>query len=180
MDQVVFADPGNQPARNLEADALEQLGYETENPTWRNEFLMGAFELRNGVPKVPGIDTVTPDAVRAVSTELLLDYMGVRLNGEKANGKTISINWTQPENGKEYALRLENSVLVYTKDEKLPNPDVTLRMSHDAFATVLMGGSSFDQETANGHAQIQGDGAKLTELMSMLDTFPKMFNIVIP
>ncbi len=55
MNKVVFADPSNKAARELEADALEQLGYQTENPTWRNEYLMGAFELRNGVPKVDGV-----------------------------------------------------------------------------------------------------------------------------
>ena len=52
LKHVVFADPTNQTARNLQADAFEQLGYQTENPTWRNEYLMGAYELRNGVPNV--------------------------------------------------------------------------------------------------------------------------------
>ena len=54
MNHVVFADPDNQAARNLEADALEQLGYQAEAATWRNNYLTAAYELRNGVPSIPG------------------------------------------------------------------------------------------------------------------------------
>src|SRR6266851_2108648 len=49
MNQVVFADPANRAARELGADALEQLGFQAEAATWRNAYLVGAMELRNGV-----------------------------------------------------------------------------------------------------------------------------------
>ena len=79
--QAVFADPENKAARDVEADALEQLGYQTEDPTWRNEFLMGAFELRNGVPKIPATQTAVPDTIRAMTMEMILDFMGMRIDG---------------------------------------------------------------------------------------------------
>lgn len=179
MNKVVFADPENKAARNLEADALEQLGYQTENPTWRNEYLMGAYELRNGVPKVPGVNTVTPDAVAAMSPSLLLDYMGIRLNGPKADGKHTTINWDLG-NGEKYAIELRNSVLIYTRDATLPNADATLTMSKDGFASLLMGGQTLDKETQSGKAKVAGDSQKVTELFSMLDSFNPMFNIVTP
>lgn len=179
MNKVVFADPENKAARNLEADALEQLGYQTENPTWRNEYLMGAYELRNGVPKVPGVNTVTPDAVAAMNPALLLDYMGIRLNGPKANGKHTTINWDLG-NGEKYAIELRNSVLIYTPNATLPNADATLNMSKDEFASLLMGGQTLDKETQSGKARVAGDSQKVTELFSMLDSFNPMFNIVTP
>ena len=49
--QLVFADPANKDARDLGADALEQLGYQSEAATWRNAYLLGAAELRGGVPR---------------------------------------------------------------------------------------------------------------------------------
>ena len=38
MSQVVFAEPDNRAARELGADALEQLGYQSESATWRNAY----------------------------------------------------------------------------------------------------------------------------------------------
>lgn len=179
MNKVVFADPENRAARDLEADALEQLGYQTENPTWRNEYLMGAFELRNGVPKVEGVNTVTPDAVAAMSPELLLDFMGIRLNGPKANGKHTAVNWNLGD-GKSYAIELRNSVLIYTPNLTLPNADATITMSKDGFASLLMGGQTLDKALQSGGAKVAGNAQKVSELFSLLDSFNPMFNVVTP
>jgi alkyl sulfatase BDS1-like metallo-beta-lactamase superfamily hydrolase len=91
MKHVVFADPENEEAKNLQADAFEQLGYQTENPTWRNEYLMGAYELRNGLPKT-AIITASADVVNAMSYDMLLDFVGLRLNGPKAADKTSAFS----------------------------------------------------------------------------------------
>jgi alkyl sulfatase BDS1-like metallo-beta-lactamase superfamily hydrolase len=179
MNKVVFADPSNKAARDFEADALEQLGYQTENPTWRNEYLMGAYELRNGVPKVKGVNTATPDAIAAMSPDLLLDFMGIRLNGPKAEGKRTVINWDLG-NGKKYGIELRNSVLIYTEGVTLANPDATLSMSKDDFAGLLMRGQTVDQDLQSGKGQISGNSAKVSELFSLLDKFDPMFNIVTP
>lgn len=179
LSHVVFANPGNKEARNLEADALEQLGYQTENPTWRNEFLMGAFELRNGVPKLPPISTSSPDMVAAMSPDLLLDYMGVRLNGPKAAGKSIKLNWTQPD-GQKIAIELRNGVLIYTLDKEFPKADATLSADKLSFAGLLMGGVTIDKEIAAGKAKVEGSSQKVSELFGLLDSFPPMFNIIEP
>ena len=159
MNKVVFADPSNKAARDLEADALEQLGYQTENPTWRNEYLMGAFELRNGVPKVKGVNTATPDAIAAMSPDLLLDFMGIRLNGPKADGKHTVINWDLGD-GTKYGIELRNSVLIYTEGVTLANPDATLSMSKGDFARLLMGG----QQQQSDAAKVSGNSQKVVEL----------------
>ena len=104
MNQVVFADPANRAARELGADALEQLGFQAEAGTWRNAYLVGAMELRNGVPKIPGDNTANADTLRALSNEQFFDYLGVRLNAAKAEGKTMVINWNFTDSKQQFVL----------------------------------------------------------------------------
>jgi alkyl sulfatase BDS1-like metallo-beta-lactamase superfamily hydrolase len=87
--QLVFADPTNQDARALTADAYEQLGYQMESATERNAFLQGAWELRNGVPKLPPRAPGSPDVIRSMTLDTYFDALGVRLNGDRAAGKRI-------------------------------------------------------------------------------------------
>ncbi|MCD3105050.1 hypothetical protein GFK09_23235, partial [Salmonella enterica subsp. enterica serovar Enteritidis] len=92
VSKVVFADPNNQNARNLEADALEQLGYQAESGPWRNFYLTGAQELRNGVVKGPTPNTASPDTVRAMTPEMFFDFLAVHINGEKAGNARAVFN----------------------------------------------------------------------------------------
>ena len=84
--------PSNKEARELGADALEQLGYQSEAATWRNAYLLGAAELRNGVPKLPAA-SASAELFKGVTIDLAFDFLGVRLNAPKAEGKHIVINW---------------------------------------------------------------------------------------
>ncbi|GAB7128742.1 alkyl sulfatase dimerization domain-containing protein [Silvimonas sp. JCM 19000] len=179
LSHVVFADPTNKAARELEADALEQLGYQTENPTWRNEFLMGAYELRNGVPKVEGVSTASADMVAAMNPELLLDYMGVRLNGPAAVGKHTTLNWQQPD-GKVFGLELRNGVLIYSADRPHAKPDATLQIDKLGFAELLLGGARLDQLTGANKATVLGDRAQVEQLFGLLQAFNPMFPIAAP
>lgn len=92
VNHVVFADPQNQAALVLQADAFEQLGYQAESGPWRNFYLTGAKELREGVKQLPVPSSASPDTVRVLSLDLLFDYLGVRLNGPRAAGKTVTLN----------------------------------------------------------------------------------------
>ena len=105
LKYVVFADPDNIPAKELLADAYEQMGYQAESGPWRSVYLQGAYELRNGVPDAGGIDTASPDTIRAMSPDLLFTYMGVRLNGERAAGKTLALNVNFTDLNQTYGLR---------------------------------------------------------------------------
>ncbi|MFO2476338.1 hypothetical protein OOJ96_02815 [Pseudomonas sp. 15FMM2] len=177
MDRVVFAEPNNQDARNFGADALEQLGYQVEDPTWRNEFLMGALELRNGVPKLPMPSVVTPDTVKAMSAEMLLDYMGIRLNASKAHGKTTTLNWVVTGSEERYQIELRNSVIIYAADVQSGKPDATINASKDKFASLVLGATTLDKEK---DVTVEGASAKVAELFSFLDDFQGMFPIVEP
>ena len=91
-NQVVFADPANRAARELCADALEQMGYQAESAPWRDAYLVGAAELRNGMPKIPGQGTANADTIKALTTLAFFDYLGSRLDATKAEGKAMTIN----------------------------------------------------------------------------------------
>lgn len=179
LKHVVFSDPTNQIARNLQADAFEQLGYQSENATWRNEYLMGAYELRNGVPDNAPINTASIDMVRAMDPELILDYMGVRLNAEKALNKNIVINWQMPD-GTVYGIELKNSVILYNLNRPFPQADVLLKTDKTTFSRLFMQGEPLDNVLKSSETIIEGNQDKVKELQGMLDIFPGMFKIVTP
>ena len=113
LKQVVFADPNNKDGKELLADTYEQMGYQAESGPWRSVYLQGAFELRNGVPAAGGINTASPDTIKAMPPEMTFDYFAVRLNGEKAAGKKITLNIEFTDLKKPYSLMIENGVLNY-------------------------------------------------------------------
>jgi alkyl sulfatase BDS1-like metallo-beta-lactamase superfamily hydrolase len=179
MKQVVFADPANQEARRLGADALEQLGYQAEAGTWRNEYLYGAFELRRGVTPLPAA-TIPNDLLRALPMEMVFDSMGTRLNAARAEGKKIIVNWTFTDTGETYALNLENSALTYVKGKQDARADVTLTLARPAWDAVLLKETTVPQAVAAGRIQLAGNGGKLAELFGLLDNPPSQFEIVEP
>ena len=113
LKQVVFADPNNKDGKELLADTYEQMGYQAESGPWRSVYLQGAYELRNGVPSAGGINTASPDTIKAMPPEMMFDYFAVRLNGEKAAGKKIALNIDFTDLKKQYSLLIENGVLNY-------------------------------------------------------------------
>ena len=180
MAQLVLADPANRAARELGADALEQLGYQAEAGTWRNAYLYGAQELRNGVLKIPVGATLNADTINAVSTEMFFDFLGVRLNAAKAEGKTLVVNWSFTEPRQQFVLNLENSALTYVAGKQAAKADATLTLSRATLDAVALRKTSFAEAAQAGLVKIEGNAGKLTELLGMLDTFEPMFEIVEP
>jgi alkyl sulfatase BDS1-like metallo-beta-lactamase superfamily hydrolase len=178
MSQVVHAEPENQEARQLAADAYEQLGYQAESATWRNAYLLGAFELRNGTPAVRVRAPVSVDVISALSLPLLFDYLGVRLNGAKAAGKRSVSNWIFPELGERYLLNLENCALSYLADKRAPDADATITLGRDALTQIVMRQRTLRDAVAAGSVTIEGDAGKLYELIDLLDEFQLMFPVI--
>jgi alkyl sulfatase BDS1-like metallo-beta-lactamase superfamily hydrolase len=126
VNHLVFTQPDNQEAKNLQADILEQMGYQAESGPWRDFYLTGADELRHGVKKLATGNPASADIVASMSSELLFGYMGVQLDAKKANGKTLTINWIFPDINEKHALFLENSVLNHWPDYTDAKADVTV------------------------------------------------------
>ena len=179
MSQVVYADPANRAARELGADALEQMGYQSEAGTWRSAYLVGAMELRNGVPKIAAGNSANADSLKAVSNDLFFDFLGVRLNAARAEGRKMAINWNFTDSNQQFVLTLENSALTHIAGRQ-PDADATVTLSRATLDAITLKETSFPAAVLAGKVKIDGDRTKLAELMSMLDTFDPMFPVVEP
>jgi len=180
MSHVVFADPANAEARQLGADALEQLGYAAESATWRNAYLLGALELRQGVPATTARAPVSPDVVRAMSLDLFFDYLGVRIDGEKAEGRRIVVNWVFPDLDRRYVANLENCALTYLADRSSDTADATVTLERAVLNTVVLRELTFADAVARGLVRVEGDAVKVAELFGLLDDFRLMFEVLEP
>ncbi|MGC0925086.1 MULTISPECIES: alkyl/aryl-sulfatase [Pantoea] len=180
VSKVVFADPENKAARNLEADALEQLGYQAESGPWRNFYLTGAQELRNGVKQLPTPNTASPDTVRAMTPEMFFDYLALHINGEKAANAKAVLNVDFGEDGGKYKLELENGVLNHTANSEAQNADATLTLSRETLNKVILKEETLKQAQDKGEVKITGNADKVSELLGYMDKFDFWFNMVTP
>jgi alkyl sulfatase BDS1-like metallo-beta-lactamase superfamily hydrolase len=138
------------------------------------------MELRNGVPKVPVVGTVNPDTLRAVSNEQYFDFLGVRLNAGKAEGKTMVLNWNFTDSKQQFVMTLEHSALTYVTGKQAANADATVTLARGTLNAVTLQQTTFPDAVKAGLVKIDGDGRKLDDLLAMLDTFKVMFEVVEP
>jgi alkyl sulfatase BDS1-like metallo-beta-lactamase superfamily hydrolase len=178
--QLIFADPANQDARALAADAYEQLGYQMESATARNAFLQGAWELRNGVPQVAARGPGSPDVIRSMTLDMFFDYLGVRLDSDKAQGKTIVLNWRFTDSQQSYVLNLENSALTYVADAQAANADATFTLTRATLDDISLQKTTFPAALQSGQITVTGQREKLGELLGMLETFTLGFPMIEP
>ncbi len=179
-NQLVFADPSNTEARNLAADAYEQLGYLAEAATWRNSYLFAAHELRNGPPKLAGRTGVPADALAALPLDTFFDLLAVRLNGPKANGKRMVLNWVFTDTDQSIVLNLENSALTHRAKKPVAHADATVTLTRKTLNAIMLQQTTFPQAAASGEITFTGNAARLLELLSLFDTFSPAFAIVEP
>ncbi len=177
---AVFADPDNKKAKDLLASAYEQLAYQAENALWRNFYLEGAFELRNGLIKDKVQSVASPDTLSAMDMDMVFDFMGIQLDTEKAKGKVINLNWEFKDLKKKYATTLENSVFVYTEGKVLDKADASIVTNKSVIDDVNSKKITMKDAIDKGLITITGDKGKLTELLSMMVEFELLFNIVTP
>jgi alkyl sulfatase BDS1-like metallo-beta-lactamase superfamily hydrolase len=179
VNHVVFAEPENEAARELQADALEQLGYGAENATWRNFYLAGAGELRDGTAGTPTA-TRAPDILARLSVEQILDGMKVRIDGPKAWGKRLTIAWQVTGPDERHLLMLENGVLHHRPDPDGEKAEATLVIERAALNEMLGGDADLAELASGGRLRVEGDGAKLGELLGLLEEPDPGFAIVTP
>src|SRR3954471_13627049 len=180
LGHLVFAEPDNQAARALLADTLEQLGYAAESATWRNAFLFGAQELPQGMPKVPARPPMPRETLAALRTGQLWDVLGIRLNGPKAEGKRIVLNWDFTDTNESFILNLENSALTYMAGVQAAEADAGFTLARGVLDEVIAKLTTFPEAVGAGKIKVSGNPMRLGELMMLMDEFPRMFEIVEP
>ena len=179
VNHVVFANPANAEARALQADALEQLGYQAESAPWRNAYLLGAMELRKG-PQTANVSSSGPDTVRGMSNELLFDYIALRLDHTKTDGLKAAVQMVFTDVNETWALELSNSVLNNTQGRVLKNPDVTITLTRPAFLAMLLQGKKLHELVQAGMVKVEGNPQGFGTVVANIVEFPPLFNIVTP
>ena len=184
VNHAVFAEPTNQRARDLQADALEQLGYQSESATFRNAYLMGAQELRNGPPPRTAARVRARSLIKAMTIDQVFDVLGVRAISENLGGVSLAINWLftdmtgSPD--EKWILGVSNRTLYATQGRHSETASATVKLSRDLFLEVIAQTTTFVDELKNGTITIDGDAGALLAIFGNLDNFSTGFAIVEP
>ncbi|WP_202921123.1 alkyl/aryl-sulfatase [Anatilimnocola aggregata] len=178
VNKLVQAEPTNAPAKNLLADIFEQLGYQQENPGLRNSYLAAAYELRSGIPQGKTADSSSPDVIRAMSTELFLNFLGIRMDSRKAEGMRFTINLVTPDNGEKFLIEMENATLTNIQGFQAENPDLTVNINRVDLEQTMMGAKTLEAQIADGTAKVTGDVGVLKKLASTMIEFDPRFQIM--
>ena len=178
LNKLVYAEPDNQVAKDLLADAFEQFGYQQESPSVRNSFLAAARERRSGIPEGASPKTGGPDMVRAMTTDLCLDFLGIRMDSKKAEGMTFTINVVTPDNGEQFVLEMSNATLTNIRGQQAKDPDLTITVDRADLETVMMGAATFDQQIEAGKAKLGGNREVYEQLKTTLVQFELGFEMM--
>ena len=172
LNHLVFADPTNTAARELQADTFEQLGYQSESATFRNAYLTGAQELRNGtLPSRPVRRTGYQDAM---TVEQMFDTLAVRLKAEEVGGSSVLLNFTFTDVGEQWVLGLSNRALHAVPGRHDGAAAATFTLTRAQLLAVIDGEGSWDD------VECSGDAAAADAIFGHLDTFMSMFPLVEP
>jgi alkyl sulfatase BDS1-like metallo-beta-lactamase superfamily hydrolase len=181
MKEVVFAEPDNKQARDLCADALEQMGYQAESATWRNAFLYGAQELRHGVFQVAARVVASADTLAGLSTDVFFDAMEIRLDPAKAAGQSFVLDWRFTDRNEEMTLTLKNCTLTHRMGERADKPAASVVTTRATLDALVLGKTTAPQALQSGALRIDGDLSKFAQLFGMLDQpGSMMFDILTP
>ncbi len=178
VNHVVMTDPQHVEARALLADTFEQLGYQSESGPWRNFFLCGALELREGLPAGSSFGA-TESMARSIPLENLFLTLAVRLNGPAADGIELHIN-LDFGNGEKATMSVENSVLQAFVDRHHDAPTATLRIDVLDFKRMMMRLTDAVTLLEEKKLEIEGDVEALARLAGLFDDFERRFPIVTP
>ena len=178
LHHLVFAQPDNTEARNLQADAYEQMGYQAEGPQWRGIFLTAARELREGVQPA-AFATASADTILGMPIEILFDFAAVHVNGERAADVDVRIDFTFTDSDETWTMWVRRGVL---NARRGAHPETQLSVSGPKAALVgaLLQPSAAAQLAQGGKIQLDGDQRALQTFAGVLDEFPPDFNIVTP
>ena len=177
--ELVFADPSDQEARNLCADALEQLGYQSESGPWRNAYLTGAMELRNGnlsgsARKAVGASG-GPSMRQAMTADMILDYIGIGTDAIAAQEDDLTLNLCITDTEERFFVKRTGGVLLVYAGENREDADCTVTCRRLQLLGVMAGNAD-----ALATITVEGDETVPTRLVKYMTPFAQDFNIVEP
>lgn len=179
LNHVLFADPAHAGARELQAAAYTQLGYGSENGTWRNFYLSGARELREGNFGTPTV-SVAPDILAALSVEQAFDSIAIRIDGPRAGAETVLLDWVV--DGVRHRVRLANGVLTHQIPSEYDTApaEATFMAAKPVFLHSVVAPQALGDLVDAGSLQVEGDAGAWGRLLGFLDDVDPSFEIVLP
>ena len=184
VNHLVFADPSNTEARALQADLLEQLGYQSESSTFRNAYLMGAQELRHGTPNLPASPARARGILVAMTVEQIFDTISVRLDSEAVGGLSLKINWTFPDMrgtaDEKWVLALSHRTLYGVQGRHDSEAIASISINRSLLIDILTQQTTFVDQITAGNIILEGDGAALLNIFGNIDTNAPGFAIIEP
>lgn len=179
LKDLVYAYPNNEIAKNLLADTFEQLAYQAENATWRNFYLTGAKELREGVQELPAPNPLdNEDLINTMPVNLILDFLAIHLNCPKASNEQITLNLKLPDIKEQYVIQIKNGVLNYFKGKSKPTADFTILINRNNLSLLFSAG--LENISQSNKLQIIGNVKAFDKFLSLFDRFNFWFNIIQP
>ena len=178
LNHVVMADAGHKAARELLARTYEQMGFMSEAATWRNAYLSGAMELREGPPKQGISKAMAVDLLRQVPTERFLEAMAGSLNGPKADGKNLRVHLVLSDAKESYLLWMENAVLHFRRTPADPGADATLTLTRDMLVRMIAGTAGARDLLMGDDLRVTGSRLALVQFFGLLDKSEGNFAMV--
>jgi alkyl sulfatase BDS1-like metallo-beta-lactamase superfamily hydrolase len=179
VNHLVFAEPDNEAARALQADALEQLGYQSESGPWRAFYLTGAQELRNRRPPATAPRQAALAQLPRLPGSFLLDSLSVRLNGPKVGAAMLKLGVRFSDTGESFLVEIENAVMRHYADREEAGATV-VTLARPALVELISGVKSVEAALADGSVSLDGDAGPLEDLLSWLDRFDFWFELIEP
>ena len=184
VNHAVFSDPTSLRARALQASALEQLGYQSESATFRNAYLMGAMELRNGPPANPNPNVRARSLVREMTIDQVFDTIAVRTISENLGGVSLAINWTFTDlvgtRDERWVVGVSNRTIYSSRGTHDSDAIASVAISRARFLDIILQDVTFVDAMKTGDAVVTGEAAALVTVFGNLDVFSTGFPIVEP
>ncbi len=178
LNHLVFAEADNLKAKQLLANTYDQLGYQAESGPWRDVYLSAAYELRHGKP-TQGLDLNTArKMIKHAPLSNFFDVMAAQINGLKADGITMTINFTFTDLNETHVLKLENAVLNHYQGEPAIDADATLSITHDLFLDLALGTADLKGTLFSDQLSIDGSKLDLVRFFSLMEKTTEPFDIV--
>ncbi len=180
LDHLVYADPDDAEAVELLARCYDQLGYQAESAAWRDVYLSGALELRGGRSSSPLEPAAAIELLRHLPLERFFDAMAARLNGPKAAGEKLTLNFVFSDLDASYVITLENSVLNHRRAEPQPDADATLQLTRELWLRLATRQAGLRELIFSDELQVEGSRMALLGFFRLLDAPRGDFPIVTP
>ena len=178
LNHAVFGDPKNASAKDLLAKTYEQMGYASEAATWRNAYLTGAQELRNGAPAKGINKAALIDMLQQTPMERFLEAMAAGLDGPAAEGKDFKINLVLTDLKESYVLRIENSVLHFKSAPPEADANATLSLTKSIFVKMVAGVAGAKDTLMSDDLKVTGSKIDLVRFFGLIEKSPGTFPIV--